>query len=824
MYEPTRTAWSRHLEAAFISCAIILSLCACAADAAVSAKDILDATGVRGGLVVHLGCGDGKLTVALRANESYLVHGLDADAKNIQAARENIRKAKLYGRVSAEQFSGTRLPYVDNLVNLVVAEDAGKVPMDEVMRVLCPNGVAMIGGKKTTKPRPKEIDEWTHYMHDPSNNAVAHDSVIGPPRRLQWTGSPRWARHHDHMSSVSAAVASGGRVFYIFDEGSRASILLPPKWTVIARDAFNGTILWKHRIDKWYTHMMRLKSGPAVLPRRLVAVGDRVYVTLGIEAPLTALDAATGETVVTYKGTDAAQEVILSDGVLFLVANKPADTGAPLLWSVAPRRVMSVNAETGRIVWQKSTNVLPMTLAVDTKRVYFHDGRKVICLNRADGKELWTSKPLPRWSKLTSYFGATLVVYEDVVLFSGGEKMVPHRGGQDKMVAMSVEDGKVLWTADHPQSGYQSPEDLLVAGGLVWTGATTNGRFSGVFTGRDPKSGKVIKEFPPNVKTYWFHHRCHRGKATDKYLLMSRTGIEFIDINKKTWTINHWVRGACLYGVMPCNGLIYTPQHPCACYPEAKLYGFNALAPAGAKAAAGKPVDANRLEKGPAYGQIENRKSKIDNAAQWPTFRGDARRSGRTLTSVPTDLKPAWQADLGGKLSSTVIADGKLFVASVDTHTVRALDVRDGKPVWSYTTGGRVDSPPTIHKGAAIFGCADGYVYCLRAADGVLAWRFRAAPDNRRLVSFEQVESVWPVHGSVLVIDDTVYCVAGRSMFLDGGLRLVQLDAKTGRKKSEKILNDRDPKTGEDLQNHIQVLTCRSAFRTSSPMTASTST
>ena len=48
-----------------------------------SAADILAATGVKGGLVVHLGCGDGKLAAALRANDRYLVHGLDRDAKNV---------------------------------------------------------------------------------------------------------------------------------------------------------------------------------------------------------------------------------------------------------------------------------------------------------------------------------------------------------------------------------------------------------------------------------------------------------------------------------------------------------------------------------------------------------------------------------------------------------------------------------------------------------------------------------------------------------------------------------------------------------------------
>ena len=53
------------------------------------AQQILAATGVQGGLVVHLGCGDGRLTAALHANDSYLVHGLDADPANVDQARRN---------------------------------------------------------------------------------------------------------------------------------------------------------------------------------------------------------------------------------------------------------------------------------------------------------------------------------------------------------------------------------------------------------------------------------------------------------------------------------------------------------------------------------------------------------------------------------------------------------------------------------------------------------------------------------------------------------------------------------------------------------------
>ena len=789
------------------------------------AQEILRESGVKGGLIVHIGCGPGKLTASLRRNDSFLVHGLDTETESVEEARKYIQSVNLYGPVSADRLRSRRLPYIDNLVNLVVSEDLGNISMDEVMRVLCPDGVAYIkkGGtwQKTVKPRPKEIDEWTHYLHDSSNNAVAHDTVVGPPRRMQWIGSPRYARHHDRMSSISAVVSSGGRVFYVFDEASPASILIGPKWSLIARDAFNGTILWKRRMSKWHTHLWPLKSGPAQLPRRLVAAGDRVYVTLSLDAPLTGLDAATGTTRRTYDDTKATEEVIFSEGVLFLLVNKEAKEpefanlkrigGAygGRFWDGAPRQIMAVRADNGEVLWTSERRVLPVTLAADRWRVFFHDGESVVCLDRKTGDELWHSEPVARSEVIKSFYAPILVVYKDVVLFSGGETAGGQTGawyttGKDTMTALSAKTGKVLWTAYHPPSGYRSPEDLLVADGLVWTGETTSGRVRGIFTGRDPHTGEVEVEFGPDIETYWFHHRCYRGKATDKYLLMSRAGIEFLDIHDKRWIPHHWVRGACLYGVMPANGMVYNPPHPCACYLESKMFGFNALAPASAGPRVPKRVvNEARLEMGPAYNKNITAKAAGD---EWPTYRHDAARSGCAGTVVPTALERAWQADIGGGLTSPVIAGGKVFVASVDTHTVQALDSGSGEHLWQYTAGGRVDSPPTVYQGLVLFGSADGWVYCLRASDGALVWRFRAAPTDERLMAFEQVESVWPVHGSVLVLDGVVYCVAGRSMFLDGGLYLWRLDAKTGRLLSQTILDDCDPATNKNLQSYVSWL------------------
>ena len=781
------------------------------------AKKILDATGVKGGFIVHIGCGEGRLTAALHANESFMVHGLDTNVENVKKAREHVSSVNLYGQVTIDQLSSSRLPYIDNLVNLVVAEDLGGIPMSEVMRVLVPNGVAYIKKvgtwQKTVKSRPKELDDWTHYLYDASGTAVSHDTAVGPPRRMQWVGSPKWARSHEHSASLNALVSANGRIFYILDEGPRDSIQLPPKWALLARDAFNGTVLWKRELPEWYNHLFPLKSGPTRLTRRLVAVGDEVYTTLGINAPLSALDAATGKTLRTYVETQTVEEFVCSKGILFMVVNpdrKPVDykqenancwternrASKRWGWDETIDELLAVDAKTSEVLWRNESKIVPLSVVTDGQRVVYHDGQAVVCLEHDTGEQLWRT-PVQRSKLIPTGWSPSMILYKDVILYSGQQRV---------LVVLSARDGKELWTSKLHPSGHFCPEDIFVIDGLVWSGdiASARPRSTGVFTGRDPHTGEVKREFAPDVNPFAvMHQRCYPSKATETYIIPSWTGTEFINPRTKEWEIHHWVRGGCFYGVMPSNGLIYATPHACACYYQSKLAGFNVLAPARRKAENRRPIT-KRLEKGPAYTQIENHKSKIENQYDWPMYRHDTARSGRADTKVPTMLKQAWDTKLGGRITQPVVADGKLLVASIDTHTVHALDAASGTKLWSYTAGGRVDSAPTIYQGRVLFGSADGWVYCLRATDGTLAWRFRAAPHDLRLMSYEQLESVWPVSGSVLIQDGVAYVLAGRSAFLDGGMRMLRLDPLTGQKLSETVMDDRDPRTGENLQTRIQ--------------------
>jgi outer membrane protein assembly factor BamB len=798
-------------------CAVILSAGCSEQTPADQAKNIIEKSGIQGGLIVHVHCGDGQLTHALKVNDRYLVHGIDADAENVENSRRRIASNGDYGPVSVDRLTGNRLPYTDNLVNLIVSEDLGAIPMDEVMRVLAPNGVAMtkglIGWKMTVKPRPAEMDEWNQYLYSASGNVVSKDEIIAPPiRHYQWIGSPRWGRHHDTTASMSALVSANGRIFYILDEGPKESIQLPAENFLVARDAFNGTILWKKPIAEWQDHLFALKSGPAYLPRRLVAAGDRVFVTLGINAPLSELDAATGETVRTFEKTEQTSEIIISGNTLFLVVGRPEKTTknyAPkytYVWDNANRarsewawgrqesQIMAMDAGNGDILWEKTHPVAPLSLSADAESVYFYDGTHMVSIDRHNGGENWKSEAIKSKPIDTSY-APRVVVHEDVVLFSSGV---------GRMFALSAADGSKLWDAQQPASGHYSPEDIFVIDGLVWTGATAWTQMKGTYTGRDLHTGEVKSEFPCDANIYFFHQRCYPSKATEKYILPSRTGIEFVDLEKEHWTVNHFTRGGCVYGIMPSNGLVYTPPHACACYMEAKLNGFGALGSAcESQSDVVSAAEKTRLEKGPAYNQeVPNDAASED----WPTYRHDASRSGFTESRIPSELEPGWRISLGGTLSSPVVAGNRIFLAKVDAHTVYALNADSGDQIWSHTVGGRVDSPPTIYQGRVLFGSADGYVYCLRATDGALIWRFRAAPADRRMMAYEQLESVWPVHGTVLVQDDKVYCVAGRSIFLDGGLRLLQLDPRTGEKLAESILDEKDPATGENMHTYVEGL------------------
>ena len=759
----------------------------------IAADAIYSKTGVQGGLVVHLGCGTGALTAGLCANERYLVVGLDADAKTVAKAREALSSQGKYGRVSIQQYDGQTLPFVRNLVNLLVVNDAAEVPQEEMMRVLAPEGVAYVkqadGWQKTTKPRPTEIDEWSHFLHDAAGNAVANDSEIGSPRNLRWVAGPRWCRSHEIPSSVGAVVTAGGRIFTIFDEGPMGVYKkLPADCKLIARDAANGVLLWKRSLTGWQeeqgTGTGNRWNIHHTIPRRVVVAGDRVFVTLGfLNSPVSVLDAATGETLVeALPGTVGADEILVCDDVLIAKTTNDRSAGASQRFGkdALADSLVAVDVKTGKQLWKiKQTQVVPYALSAAEGRVVYHNMDQLVCLDLKTGDEVWTC---PNKINSTVGGGSTLTIVDGVVLYHGHTVVAappkpaakqPKRkpGSAARLTAVSLADGKQLWQergAGSLAAACTQPTDLFVIDGNVWCGSSLTAR--DLKTGEPTKTLSIGKTISPG-----HHYRCHRGKATEKFLIWPKRGAEFLDVTGDQHMRNDWLRAPCFTGATPANGLLYVPPSQCFCYPGAKVFGFLALSTEDNKPLV-PATDAN-LTKGPAYNS--GRDPRLTDA-DWPRYRANGQLSGSNTAIVSPEVTKKWQIQLDGPVTQPVVVGNKLWVAEKQTHRIRCFDTETGEERWSFTAGGPIDSSPTWDRGRIIFGCRDGCVYHLLDSSGELVWKFQAAPDNRQTVSFEQVESLWPVHGSVAVENNVVYFAAGRSSFLDGGIVVYGLDADSG--------------------------------------------
>jgi outer membrane protein assembly factor BamB len=766
------------------------------------AKRILAATGVKGGLIVHIGCGDGKLAAALRVRDGFLVHGLARSDKELESARTHVKSRGLYGKVSIGRLGGALLPYIDNLVDLVVAEGPPGVTMGECLRVLRPLGVAYVkrggGWTKTVKPWPEEIDEWRQYLHDADNNAVARDTVVGPPRHVQWVTGPVWSRSHMAIPTVVSVVSSRGRLFTIEDTQTPANPFLPGRFALVARGAFNGILLWQHRFPDWEPVTRYVKDIAIQLQRRLVAAGETVYCTPGLERPVTAFDSGTGEIVKAYRGTEKTQEFAYDRGVLYLVVGdrmnsarynivkKQASKGKSLGGSdpkapfdgtgfrgaYAPETrdkedpvcaIVAIDADTGRELWRTKAihAYTACTLAVRGRYAVYQAKSGLVCLDRETGGRKWSvDKPIQSRDGTEAN---TLVLSDDTVFAQEG----------GKLNAYSLADGSAKWTGSIANN-YEKSADLFLAAGAVWVGGAKQP------TSYDARTGKQLKVIRQRMTGPMPHDRCYRNFITERWYINSKTGgADFLDLATGKEFPNHWVRGTCGMGVIPANGLLYAPPYSCQCSVGEMIKSFNALYTEKGLDAPGRPVKierAARLVRGPAFGAAAAEKPGPDD---WPTYRHDGTRGGVTGSKVPSKLTPLWTAELGGTPSPPVVAAGKVFVADVHAHTVHALGADGGRAVWTYVAGGRVDTPPTYHNGLVIFGSRDGWVHALRASDGALAWRFRDLPE-RTVGAFGQLESAWPVSGSVLVKDDVVYFAAGRSSYLDGGIFLYGLDARTG--------------------------------------------
>ncbi len=742
--------------------------------------DLLADAGVHGGLVVHVGCGDGQRTAELAGNGPTLVQGLATDAEEFERALRRASEMERDGWLSFKDWNNGPLPYTDNLVNVLFWDRAaGEADREEILRILAPRGVAYVhrpnGWEQLSKAWPEEIAEWTHFRGDSGGSGASNDQRVGPPQHIQWEAGPRVMRSHEIETGVSGLVSAAGRIYYLIDDGpiGITDARFPDKWLLVCRDGFNGVRLWQRELPNWGWQAWKggqrenvpqtwlgQRTRPGQVDRLMAVEDDVLYVTLGHGAPIRALDGRTGEVLRTYEVTEGVAEFLVHRGVLLARTERPEAV------------VRAIRAEDGELLWEYEARIiLNRSLAASGSQVYLHNRSQALAWDLLTGEELWRTDTDLRPGMLIAHERALLVVQSQQVL------------------ALSPEDGSLMWEGPGVPFRGRVP-DLFVVGDRVWWGRRQ-------FQARDIRTGEVVQRMDPQkVLESGHHRRCYADKATARYMISGERGSEFLDLEGDQHSRHNWFRGPCIHGMVPANGLFYVPPHQCFCYPAVRMDGFFALAaPRESPAVDGSGEADVRLQPGPAYGEAVG---DVDvSAGDWPTYRQNARRGGAVSSAVSEQLEPHWSRALGGRLTQPVVAGDRVFVAQRDAGTLHSLDLQDGRIVWSRTVSGGIDSPPTIVGNLVTFGSRDGHIYCLRARDGQRVWRFRAAPEDRQVVSYDRLESAWPAHGSLLLLDGLLYGTAGRSSFIDGGVYLVALQPQTGELVHQTRLEGPQPDIGQ---------------------------
>jgi len=810
----------------FVTAAIVTSLVpgATAQDAdANAAKSLLNHVashaGIDRGVCAMLGF-DAEAALQLVRSERFFLHIRHPDAETVAAIRQKADQAGVgIDRVVVEQAALPWMPYADNMIDLVWAtqirgKDLDRLSVDEVVRVLRPQGVAVVGsldessgsaddrarlkdwchtpaaeildtpheGVVILRKRPLEgVDQWNHWEHGPDNNPVSTDQVIKAPYLTQFMADPLF------ICMPSITTAAGGRTFLATGHIAHHRREWDMVNQLIARNGYNGTILWQRQLpDGFLAH------------RSAFVATDDIFYLLDDDGCLM-LDAATGEERgrLEIPGVEGQWKwMVLQDGIFYVMAG-PRGGDAKVIkgdrafggWSWAdlsegyyqPRVpwgfgnvVVAYDPAEQRVLWkhEEDSPIDSRALAMRDKKLYLYCPDKHFrCLSADSGYIVWTNGD-GEVRKLVEQPGRGLVstpgFRSSCITLATPEALIVQGQTRMNVVALSTIDGAMLWT----KRKFTNNPNAIYIDGKVVLGVGNRGSHVAV----NPESGEELEDLHFNKAA------CTRLTACPDSLFVRGEGTLRFDRQANKVLIDGAVRPACNDGVIAANGLLYIGPWDCDC--NLSLIGAIARCSAGDFDFGREATGDERLELGD--GDL-NQVAPFEIAeGDWPTYRANNQRTASTSVRLADPAPQAQPAGVPAWLyapprphvpTPPASAGGMIFTAG-DDGLVRALNAGSGQLVWQYATAGPIKATPTAWEGRVYVGSGDGYAYALEAATGRLLWRFRAAPAERRIMIYGRLCSTWPVNTGILVDDGVAYFAAG--IVDQDGTYVCALDAKTG--------------------------------------------
>ena len=806
------------------------------------AQELVDRGGVDRGVCAVLGI-DGDVAVELARHSEMLIHVRDPRPDAVDQLRDNGNAAGFQiDRLAVEQGSLDKLPYANNVVDVVVATNASSdlfetLPASEVVRALRPGGVAIIGKSlqslgpdlgtekleqwaaksrainvkagldkfgewvRFTKAPLVGADDWSHWEKSPDNNPVSDDTLIKAPYMTQFMATPYY------IGMPSITTAAGGRTFLAIGHIAHHEREWEMLNKLVARNGYNGTVLWKRKLPEGYL----------VHRSAFIATKDTFHMIDGERCLL--LDAMTGKEKGEIRIDGLAGQwkwMAASDGVLYVLGGK-SDGGVTTIkgdrtfggwsWSDLSKEyygnripvgfgdtLAAYDLKSNKRLWlhKEETLIDSRGLAIRDGQFYLYcPDRHLRGLDAKTGEVIWTNgqekvfglieQPGKGLTSTPGWRTQTLVVATpDALVIQGQTRM--------NVVAIATDDGRLLWTkrkfTNNPNAIFVDDKIVLAVG--------DRGKHAVI----DPLSGKVEEQLDFQKRA------CTRLTACSDSFFVRGEGTLRYDRESKRVMVDGSARPACNDGAMPANGLLYLGPWSCDC--NLSLIGNIARCSAG-DFQFDVTANEDRLQR---VNDSDTNVALESDPNDWATYRGNNQRSSSSGVEAPQRVQQNWLLEAGTKRTPTapVAAGGLVFVAG-DDGKVRAIDAASGEQKWEFATSGPIKYPPTIADGRAYFGSGDGHAYCVEAASGRLLWRFRAAPVERHIMIYGHLSSTWPVASGVLIHEGVAYFAAGVIDY--DGTYVYALDAKTGeirwQNNSSGHLNE-DLRKGVSVQGNLSIL------------------
>jgi outer membrane protein assembly factor BamB len=112
------------------------------------------------------------------------------------------------------------------------------------------------------------------------------------------------------------------------------------------------------------------------------------------------------------------------------------------------------------------------------------------------------------------------------------------------------------------------------------------------------------------------------------------------------------------------------------------------------------------------------------NVDWWSMLHHDSTRDGYSTSAAPATNQTLWSYTTGGAVeSSPAVVNGMVFVGS-DDYNVYALNASTGAKIWNYTTGNIVSSSPAVANNEVYIGGWAQNVYALNGSTGAKIWNY----------------------------------------------------------------------------------------------------